>query len=52
MSGKPFTRNEMIQLVTRRLEASTLNAADPALLARHLLSYYNYDLDKVLGLAV
>lgn len=52
MNGKGITRHEMIQLVTRRLEESSLPSADPALLARHLLSYYNYDLDKVLCLAI
>ena len=43
---------EMIRLVTQKLEESSLHTASPDLIARHLLSYYNYDLKKVLDLAV
>lgn len=52
MIRKIVTRTEMINLVTLKLRESTLQTGDPALLARHLLSYYNYDLEKVLDLAV
>ncbi len=52
MQVNSFSRNEMIHLVTLRLQESSLQTADPALLARHLLSYYNYDLERVLDLAV
>jgi|GEM_PF-1670829 len=52
MAATTFSRHEMIYLVTRRLEQSSLQAADPDLIARHLLSYYDYDLEKVLRLAV
>jgi hypothetical protein len=45
-------KNEMIHIVTEQLKHSTLQTASPDLIARHLLSYYNYDLQKVLDLAV
>jgi len=45
-------KDEMIFLVTKRLKESTLQTASPDLLAKHLLSHYDYDLERVLELAV
>ena len=47
MISKSFTQSEMVSMVARKLRDSSLPTADPSLLARHLLSYYNYDLEKV-----
>ena len=45
-------QNEMVRIVSDQLKKSSLQTASPDLIARYLLSYYNYDLNRVLDLAV
>lgn len=45
-------KNEMVAIVIQRLKQTDLALRNPEVVARNLLSYYDYDLDKVLELAV
>ena len=52
MAISNINKNEMINIVMDRLSNSNLSLNNPEVVARNLLSYYNYDIDKVLELAV
>jgi hypothetical protein len=52
MNMSKSIQNEMIRIVSDQLKKSSLPTSSPELLARHLLSYYDYDLNRVLDLAV
>ena len=52
MLSTMMNKNEMINIVMDRLSSSNLTLSDPEVVARNLLSFYNYDIDKVLELAV
>ncbi len=44
--------SDKVNIIVKRLDNSNLKLGNPEVVARNLLSYYDYDLDKVLELAV
>ena len=52
MVAKIVNKNEMVNIVMDRLTNTNLALNNPEVIARNLLSFYDYDIDKVLELAV
>jgi len=46
------TNEEMERIVIKKLKATDLSLGRPDIIAKSLLSHYNYNLEKVLELAV
>ncbi len=52
MAGYSNNENEMITMVKDRLMETNLKLENPEMIARNLLSQFDYDLERVLELAI
>ncbi|MCP4135600.1 MAG: hypothetical protein GY754_31820 [bacterium] len=52
MELSDYRKKEMIKLVRNKLKETDLAINKPDVIARNLLIYYNYDIERVLQLAI